>query len=144
MEHHRGQQQLGVSGRDLLSPWQLILRPDPLSPPLGLLSAFNILFHDQILPKVLCNQNKLFKYEVYFCFHHDSESKMIKLLEELNRINKKSPGTIIICNYISLNNPFGILLASEDICYKYYFLYVQVIFKHLLKLLVDQYQMLGM
>ena len=111
---------------------------------LGLLSAFSILFHDQILPKVLCNQNKLFKYEVYFCFHHDSESKMIKLLEELNRINKKSPGTIIICNYISLNNPFGILLASEDICYKYYFLYVQVIFKHLLKLLVDQYQMLGM
>ncbi|MXQ94473.1 hypothetical protein E5288_WYG009285 [Bos mutus] len=101
-----------------------------------------ILFHDQILPKVLCNQNKLFKYEVYFCFHHDSESKMIKLLEELNRINKKS-GTIIICSYISLNNPFGILLVSEDICYKYYFLYVQVIFKHLLKLLVDQYQMLA-
>lgn len=111
---------------------------------LGLLSAFNILFHDQILPKVLSNQNKLFKCEVYFCFHHGSESKMIKLLEELNKMSKKSPGTIIICSYISLNNPFGILLVSENICYKHYFLYIQVILKHLLKLLVDQYQMLGM
>ena len=69
---------------------------------------------------------------------------MIKLLEELNKISKKSPGTIIICSYISLNNPFGILLVSENICYKHYFLYIQVILKHLLKLLVDQYQMLGM
>lgn len=111
---------------------------------LGLLSAFNILFHDQILPRVLSNQNKLFKCKVYFCFHHGSESKMIKLLEELNKISKKSPGTIIICSYISLNNPFGILLVSENICYKHYFLYIQVILKHLLKLLVDQYQMLGM
>lgn len=71
------------------------------------------------------------------------KKKKIKLLEELNRVNKKSPGTIIICSYISVNNRFWILLVFEDICYKHYFLYVQVIFKHLLKLLVDQYQMLG-